>query len=527
MILKPKAALNKAMTKIRINNILLPISEYLSSEYIENYTKLPRGSIKNFKIVKQSVDARRKNNIHFVFSLIADTDLSPKMQLAENISVFSLPQKPNILPIKKYKNPLIVVGYGPAGIFCGYTLAKYGYNPIIIERGKNVDERTADVEHFLNCGVLNPESNVQFGEGGAGTFSDGKLTTRIGDYRCADVLEILHKFGAPEDILYSAKPHIGTDILKKVVKNIRLETEKLGGKILFNTRLEGINFDSNVKSVFTNKGELPCDVLVLAIGHSSRDTFSMLKKYDIYYENKSFAVGVRIEHPKEFIDRSQYGEAAGHPSLAPAEYYLKYNGENRSCYSFCMCPGGEIIPSASEEKTVVTNGMSNRARNGAYANSGIVVTVSDKDFGVGGGIEFQRLLEQQAFKLGGGDYKAPYQLCGDFLEKKKTMNQLNTTYAFGVTGADFSELFPAFITQTLADGLRFFNRKIPGFAGKNVPLIGVESRTSSPIRIVRGEDFQAKDILGLYPCGEGAGYAGGIMSAAVDGIKVAEKIMGN
>ena len=288
-----------------------------------------------------------------------------------------------------------------------------------------------------------------------------------------------------------------------------------------------IKFGDNITSVLTNNGEIPCEALVLAIGHSSRDTFKMLEKSGVHYEDKAFAVGVRIEHTQEFIDRSQYGAAAGHPNLSPAEYFLKYNGEKRSCYSFCMCPGGEVIPSASEENTVVTNGMSNHARNGKYANSGIVVTISPKDFGNGGGIEFQRLLEKRAYNLGGGDYKAPFQLCGDFFNKQKTKKQYKSTYALDVAGADLTELFPAFITDTLSDGLKYFDRKIPGFAGRNIPLIGVESRTSSPIRIVRGEDLQTANIKGLYPCGEGAGYAGGIMSAAVDGIKVAEKIMKN
>ncbi len=523
MKMKPK----KKTMKIRINNFVLPINERLTNEYIADYLGIAADLISGFGIVKQSVDARRKNNIRFVYSITADIAGNPVFRCGADVTELeALPEK-KLYPRKKYNHYPIIAGYGPAGIFCGYILAKYGYNPIIIERGKNVDERAKDVEKFFSGGKLNTESNIQFGEGGAGTFSDGKLTTRINDIRCSFVLETLKKFGAPADILYAAKPHIGTDILKKVVKNIRLETERLGGKILFETRLEDIICKDKIYGIRTNRGDFPCEALVLAIGHSSRDTFEMLLKGGLIYEDKAFAVGVRVEHSQEFINKAQYGAAAGHPDLPAAEYYLKYNGEKRSCYSFCMCPGGEIVPAASEEKTVVTNGMSNHLRNGRYTNSGIVVTVSSDDFGKGEGIHFQEQLERKAFILGGKNYSAPYQLCGDFFDDKKTTKQIYTTYSLGINGCRLSELFPKYICDTLSEGLLYFNKIIPGFANKSVPLIGVESRTSSPVRFTRGEDLQSVSVRGIYPCGEGAGYAGGIVSAAVDGIKVAEKIIEN
>ena len=518
---------DKKIMKIKINNLILPINERLTKEYIADYLGIRADLISGFGIIKQSVDARRKNNIRFVYSLTADIIGNPVFKCGADLTELKTTPEKKIYAFKKYTHPPIITGYGPAGIFCGYILAKYGYNPVIIERGKNIDERLFDVEKFFKGGNLNSESNIQFGEGGAGTFSDGKLTTRINDERCSFVLKTLNKFGAPDDILYAAKPHVGTDILKKIVKNIRLETERLGGNILFETRLEDIICKDKIYGIKTNRGDFPCEALVLAIGHSSRDTFKMLFKSGLYYEDKAFAVGVRIEHSQEFINRAQYGVAAGHPDLPAAEYYLKYNGEKRSCYSFCMCPGGEIVPAASEEKTVVTNGMSNHLRNGRYANSGIVVTVSANDFGNGKGISFQEKLERNAFIFGGENYSAPYQLCGDFFDDKKTTKQVYTTYSRGIEGCRLNELFPKYICETLSEGLLHFNKKIPGFADKNIPLIGVESRTSSPVRFTRGDDLQSVSTRGIYPCGEGAGYAGGIISAAVDGIKVAEKIMGN
>ncbi|MDP4117929.1 MAG: NAD(P)/FAD-dependent oxidoreductase [Bacillota bacterium] len=515
--------------KVRINNIALPPDEQPGKEHIFAAAKIPVDKIKNISIIKQSVDARRKNNIRFIYSLLADVEDGYFISENNDVKVIKEVQPDITEAIKKYKTPPVIVGTGPAGLFCGYVLARYGYNPILIERGEDVDRRVESVNKFRQGGEFNAESNIQFGEGGAGTFSDGKLTTRINDFRCFEVLKTFCEFGAPEDILYTAKPHIGTDILRSVVKNMRGEIIRLGGKVIFNSKLTSVSHNGKLLGIDINGQDMPCEALVLAIGHSSRDTFEMLMGKGVFMEPKAFAVGVRTEHEQEFINRAQYGEAAGHPNLKAAEYFLKYNGDKHSCYSFCMCPGGEVVEATSEENAVVTNGMSAHSRNGRYANSGIVVTVSPADFGEKplDGIMFQRKLENKAFLLGGENYYAPAQYWGDFDEGKKSTGDIVTTYKRGVAGADMHDLFPQFIIDTLCDGMRLFDRKIKGFAGKKVPLIGVESRTSSPVRITRGEDFQSVGVKGIYPCGEGAGYAGGIMSAAVDGIKVARKVMGN
>lgn len=514
--------------KIRINNVVLPPNCKPCEEIAAKEANINVSDILKVKVAKQSVDARRKNNIRFVYSLIVE--IAENVSVEENTNVRIVRETDEVFEtIEKYKHPPIIAGLGPAGLFCGYTLAKYGYNPIIVEQGPDVDKRSADVETFKNGGSLKAYSNIQFGEGGAGTFSDGKLTTRINDLYCDMVLKTLYDFGAPEDILYKAKPHIGTDILKKVVKNIRLEIVRLGGKVLFETKLEDIVHNGKICGIKINGQEMPCEALVLAVGHSSRNTFEMLMQNGVFLEPKAFAMGVRIEHKQEFINRAQYGDAAEKYELDAAEYFLKYNEKNRSCYSFCMCPGGEIVPAASENGGVVTNGMSYRARDGKYANSGIAVTVSPEDFGTKptDGIDFQRKLEQSAYILGGSRYSAPVQLCGDFFEGRRTNTEVCTTYSRGTRGTDLHELFPSFMTETLSNGLKNFEKKIPGFAGKNIPLVGIESRTSSPVRITRGEDMQSINVKGLYPCGEGAGYAGGIMSAAVDGIRVAKRIMSN
>lgn len=512
---------------VKINNVVLPPETLPTEEIAAKAAGIAESDILQLSVIKRSVDARRKNNIRFVYSLLAHVGAQAAVKESNDVIVLNEPEKVKFEAKNKYSTPPVIAGMGPAGLFCGYILALHGYNPIIIERGKDVDSRTMDVEAFKKGGKLLAESNIQFGEGGAGTFSDGKLTTRINDFYCSKVLEILNKFGAPEEILYMAKPHVGTDILKDVVKNMRLEIQRLGGRVLFESRLEDISHNGKITGIKINGQEYECRVLVLAIGHSSRDTFSMLLRRNVFIEPKAFAVGVRIEHEQEFINKAQYGAAAGKYGLKPAEYFLKYNGTNRSCYSFCMCPGGEIVPAASEEAGVVTNGMSVYARDGKYANSGIVVTVSPEDFGSKplDGMEFQRKLEKTAYHLGGKSYSAPMQTCGDFFADKITTRCVETTYSRGTEGCKLTNLFPDFVCKTLEEGLRSFNRKIPGFAADKIPLIGVESRTSSPLRITRGENLQSLSVKGIYPCGEGAGYAGGIMSAAVDGIKVAKMIM--
>ena len=515
--------------KVKINNVLLHPTEKPDISCISKILGISADYIENIRIAKCSVDARRKNNIHFVYSVMADVCDGVLVKENNEISII-VPTAPEVFnPIASYSVPPVIAGLGPAGLFCGYILAKYGYNPIIIEQGKPVDERTRDVEKFISGGNLNTTSNIQFGEGGAGTFSDGKLTTRINDSKCSFVLETLNKFGAPDEILYKAKPHIGTDVLKTVVKNMREEIIRLGGKVMFESKLTDIFHNGKLKSIMINDVLYDCEALVLAIGHSSRDTFNMLFSKGIFMEPKSFAVGVRAEHSQDFINYAQYGSGGEKYGLPPAEYYLKYNGTDRSCYSFCMCPGGEVVPATSEEGGVVTNGMSNSLRNGKFANSGIVVTVSPKDFGeqVFDGVKFQRDLEQKAFLYGGKNYSAPVQKCGDFLKGIGSSGNIKTTYSRGTLSTDLQNIFPEYICGCLREGLINFNKKIPGFAGNDIPLIGVESRTSSPVRITRGENMQSISVKGIYPCGEGAGYAGGIVSAAVDGIRIAKTIMEN
>ena len=383
-----------------------------------------------------------------------------------------------------------------------------------------------------NC-KLNLESNVQFGEGGAGAFSDGKLTTRIKDNRCGYVLEELVKAGAPDEIIYSGKPHVGTDLLKGVVKNIRKEIIRLGGEVRFNSKLEKVNIkDGKLKSIIVNGEEIPCEALILAIGHSSRDTYEMLFREGVFMQPKAFAVGVRIEHPQKMIDESQYGKYAGHPRLKAADYRLAYQSEKtgRGIYSFCMCPGGVVVAAASEENRLVSNGMSYHARDLENANSALVVTVGPDDFEGSSplkGMEFQRHYESLAYNLGGGGYKAPIQLVGDFMkdEVSKKLGCVIPSYKPGFEFRDLRECLPNYVVDSLKDGITKFDTRIKGYGMNDAVLTGIETRTSAPVRVSRNENLESINTSGLYPCGEGAGFAGGIISAAVDGIKVAEKII--
>lgn len=513
---------------IKINNIKIPLSSDISvEEKIENILKTKDFS--NLKIIKQSVDARKKNDIYFVYSVSVTCKNEKKLvnKLSNKDILYIEPISDRKLSrgnIKLNHRP-IVIGTGPGGLFCAYTLAKYGFKPIVFERGEDVDGRVKSVENFWNNGTLNTNSNVQFGEGGAGTFSDGKLTTRINDPRSDTVLNIFAENGAPENILFEAKPHIGTDILRNVVKNMRKEIIRLGGNVFFNHTLTDIKFSDEIKSITVNGNEYPCSVLILAIGHSARDTFEFLLKKGVAMQAKSFSAGVRIEHLQSDINKSMYGDFAGNPKLPPASYQLWNKSENRCCYSFCMCPGGSVVASASEEETVVTNGMSMHSRNMQNANSALVVDVHPDDFdGILGGMYFQRELEQKAFVFGGKNYFAPSQSVGSFVFGENTKS-IESSYKPGTANCDFEKLLPAFISSNLKCGISAFERKIKGFASKSAVLTGVETRTSSPVRILRNTDLEAINISGLYPCGEGAGYAGGIVSAAVDGIKIAEKII--
>lgn len=514
--------------KFKISNIKIPletditIEQFLCENGINTSGKVT--------VAKQSVDFRKKTNPLLVYTVIGECKKNygeKTLKSGIKITPFeTLPENPIVCGDKLIETPPVVAGSGPAGIFCAYMLAKAGYRPVIIERGGDMDARKKDVEKFWQTGVLNTESNVQFGEGGAGTFSDGKLTTRTGDPRGKTVLETFVKFGASEDILYAAKPHIGTDVLSDVIKNMRKEIVRLGGSVRFNTRLESIGGNKKLEYVTLNGEKTPCNLLVLAIGHSARDTFEMLAEKGVAMAPKDFAAGFRTEHLQSAINRAQYGDFAGHPKLKNADYNFAARSGDRGVYTFCMCPGGHVVAAASEQNMVAVNGMSYHARSGENANSAVVVQVSSKDFGDGifDGMNFQRDLEKLAFENGGKNYFAPVQTLEKLLGTKAN-TAVNPTYKPGVKHCDFEKIFPGFMVSAVKDGLAAFGRKLKGFDDGGAVLTAVETRTSSPVRILRGENGQSVSFVGVYPAGEGAGYAGGIMSAAVDGIKTAEKII--
>ena len=427
----------------------------------------------------------------------------------------------------------VVIGMGPCGLFAGLILAQMGFRPIILERGKAVRERTKDTFGLWRKNVLNPESNVQFGEGGAGTFSDGKLYSQIKDpkHYGRKVLDEFVKAGAPEDILYLSRPHIGTFRLVGMVEKMRATIHELGGEVRFETRVEDIDIEQGqVRGLSLSNGEyLPCDHVVLAVGHSARDTFEMLYQRGVYVEAKPFSLGFRIEHPQGLIDRSRFGKFAGHKQLGAADYKVVHHCSNgRAVYSFCMCPGGTVVAAASEPGHLVTNGMSQYSRNERNANAGIVVGITPEDFPGGplAGMEFQRKWEQRAFELGGGNYCAPAQLVGDFIAARAStsMGSVIPSYKPGVTPTDLSTALPDYVIEAIREALPEIDKKINGFAMHDAVLTGVETRTSSPIRVKRGANYQSVNVGGLYPAGEGAGYAGGIYSAAIDGIEVAEAL---
>ena len=438
------------------------------------------------------------------------------------------------MPATKHKDIPVIVGSGPCGLMAALVLAQAGLKPVLIERGKDVVSRVKDVQAFWQHGTLNPESNVPFGEGGAGTFSDGKLTTQIKDKhnRVRKVLDEFVAAGAPEEILYQARPHIGTDNLVRVVKHIRETILSLGGQVRFETKLTGITIkDGRVTGAIVNDGEtIATDTLILALGHSARDTFEMLHTTGVAMEAKPFSIGVRIEHPQSLIDTAQYGTFAGHPKLGAADYKLVHHCNNgRAAYTFCMCPGGQVIAASSEPGGIVTNGMSAYRRNRTNANSALLVGITPEDFASTeplAGIAFQRLWEQKAFEIGGKNYFAPVQCVGDFLESKasSSLGQVTPSYTPGVTPCDLVECLPTFVTETLRSAIPQLEKKLRGFAMRDAVMTAVESRSSSPVRILRDETFQSVSIGGLYPGGEGAGYAGGIISSAVDGIKIAEAV---
>lgn len=520
---------------LRINNI--KIVEDLQKEdlikYVCNKFKINCFDIISWNISKKSIDARKKDDVHYVFSIDIEVKDENKYKKFEPIKKYEFSKI--TVNRKSTLNP-VIVGAGPSGLFAGLILVQNGIKPIIIEQGKTVEERQKDVNNFTQNGILNKYSNVQFGEGGAGTFSDGKLTTGINNPLCRKVLEEFYNFGGPEQILYLSKPHIGTDNLVKIIHNMRKYIISKGGKFLFNEKVIDFNIkNGTIKSVIHQNtinnsiSEIETDSVILAIGHSARDTFEKLYEKGFLLEKKNFSVGVRIEHNQEMINKSQYGSITK-LNLPPAEYKLACHLPNgRSCYTFCMCPGGTVMASSSDEKTIVTNGMSKFLRNGPNSNSALLVNVVPDDFkdtSPLAGIYFQKDLEEKAFKLGGNNYYAPIQRVEDYLKNIPSdhIGSVVPTYKPGIKLTDLNTILPNFVNDTLKYGILSFDKKLKGFANPDAILTGLETRSSSPVRIVRNENLNS-NILGVYPCGEGAGYAGGIMSAAVDGIKCAISLL--
>jgi uncharacterized protein len=534
---------------LRLTDLRLPLDhteEELKAAILAELGLSPRELIR-YSIARRGVDARKPGAIVLVYHLDVETAGSEEKILRRHQRrarksgphLGPVPDTAYRLPTRAPANVAhrpIVIGLGPCGLFAGLLLAEMGFRPLILERGKAVRERTVDTFGLWNKGELDPESNVQFGEGGAGTFSDGKLYSQIKDpgHRGRKVLEEFVEAGAPPEILYVSKPHIGTFRLVKMVETMRAKIESLGGEIRFRSRVEDLIVeDGKLRGVVISGGadgeRLDADKVILAVGHSARDTFAMVHRRGVAIEAKPFSIGFRIEHPQTLIDRCRYGRRAGHPLLGAADYKLVHHCRNgRSVYSFCMCPGGTVVAAASEPGGVVTNGMSQYSRDERNANSGIVVGITPDDYPGGplAGIDFQRHWERRAFELGGGTYEAPGQLVGDFLAGRPSteFGSVLPSYRPGVRLGDLSTSLPDYAIEAIREALPAFDKNIPGFAMNDALLTAVETRTSSPVRIPRRDDFQSLDTEGLYPAGEGAGYAGGILSAAVDGIKVAEAV---
>lgn len=482
--------------------------------------------IKEIAIFKKSVDARDKNNIKFCFSFLVDTNKEDYKKISKIKNLKPYTQKK--LDIIRKNNNLtkpVIIGAGPAGLFCAYYLAKYGYNPIIFERGEKIEDRHKTNDKFIKERILNVNSNVQFGEGGAGAFSDGKLTTRINNPLCKEIIEILSKHSEIPELKYSAHPHIGTDKLLKCVKSLREEIISMGGEFHFNERMTDIIIENNgVKGIVTDKDTYETKNVILATGHSAKDVYKILYKHNVPMEQKSFSVGVRVEHKREDINKIQYGDFYKNKNLGSAEYQIFHHLNNgRTAYSFCMCPGGTVVASQSDEETVVVNGMSVYKRNGDNSNSAICVSVSPNDYGnnIFDGIDFVEKIEKNAYIAGGKNYNAPIMQLSDFCNVPLKETTVIPTYPLGVKEADFKDIFPQFITEGLKEGFLAFESKMKGFIRCNGILTAAETRTSAPVKITRNEHYESPYIKGLFPCGEGAGQAGGIVSAGVDGAKIA------
>ena len=520
---------------IRLRDIPLPPEHNAHQLQFEaaQMLRISNSKIRQLRIVRRSVDARKKPDIKVIYTIDVAVDGNEKKILRASGC-----KRASIAPVSYYKVPKnvsvagkrpVVVGFGPAGMFAALVLALAGWKPLVLERGEDAASRHAKVQKFFETGELDPRSNVQFGEGGAGTFSDGKLNTGVNNPRIGWILEQFVKAGAREEILYDAKPHVGTDVLLEVVQNIRKRILSLGGEVRFNTQVTGLCVEEGkLTGLKTADGEIiPCDAAVLAIGHSARDTFEMLDGMGIPMEPKPFAMGVRIEHKQTTVDESQYGRHD--PVLPPADYKLVQHLDNATVYTFCMCPGGHVVAAASEEGRIVTNGMSYADRDGENANAALLVTVNPADFpyeGNLGGMRWQRQIEENAYKIS-GSYRAPAQLVGDFLAQRPSTGagQIRPTYRPGVTWCDLHSVLPEKITASIAQALPLLDGKLKGFSAPDAVMTAPETRSSSPVRILRDETRQSS-VRGLYPTGEGAGYAGGIMSAAIDGIMTAEAILG-
>ena len=553
------------LLRLRVNDIRVSLlKEKTLKECVADKLGIKNNALRKVQVLHRAVDARRKNNIGLLYHVMAEADVpesaGKKMLRRPGVGIFvpAQPEAPQLGEVPMAERP-VIIGAGPAGLVAALELAKYGYRPLVLERGRALEKRVEDVDRFWRTGTFDPVSNVQFGMGGAGTFSDGKLTTRVNDPVMADILQAFVKAGAPKEILTEHKPHVGTDKLRAMVQGLAGEIERRGGEIRCEAQvMDFLVKDNRLTGLLLHDGTvLPTEAVVLACGHSARDTYKALASRGIGMEAKAFAIGVRVEHPQVLIDKAQYGDFAGHPRLGAADYALVYHTEDkkRVAYSFCMCPGGQVVAAASENGGVVVNGMSLYQRDSGIANSALVVNVTPDDFGTDplAGVMFQRKYERMAFMAGGQNYKAPAQSVQSFLQgtqptlrdaqkyleemagqNKKTdpVKQAGTSfpppmpsYRPGVTEAALESVLPAFVADTLKQGVRYFGRKIQGFDGPSGILTGVETRTSAPLRIVRGTDYQSVTHAGLYPCGEGCGYAGGIMSAALDGYHVARAIM--
>lgn len=525
---------------IRVVNIPVGV-DYTEDDLrrsVANLAGIDASRIVKLEVRKRSIDARGRT-VKFVVTAhveVRDEENLPRRPHVEQIKP-PPPVPDSMHPIEvpnKPEHPVVVVGAGPGGLLAAWQLARAGVSVRVLDRGTPTHERARAVAEFSRHGVLDPDSNVLFGEGGAGTFSDGKLYTRTKDARNRVVWHLFVKMGASPDILVDAHPHIGTDKLRRVIPNLRGELERMGARFQFHAHVTDLQIrDERVRGVVLADGtEIRTDHVILAAGHSARDTYAMLHAHGVEMESMPFALGVRVEHPQHLIDVNQYGRFAGHPRLGAAPYRLTYNGPDRSSYSFCMCPGGQIIGSTHEEGTVVTNGMSASGRSGRFANAGLVVNVTPEDYATAtpsplDGIEYQRRWERAAYQLGGGGFRAPAQRVRDFLHGVATTQALESTYLPGITPTDLSDCLPDFVHRTLRSAIREFAKKIKNFDGPEGVLVGVESRVSAPLRIPRRPDGQSLSVAGLYPVGEGAGFAGGITSAAVDGLEAATRLLDN